>query len=441
MSVSRVVIINDTSIARGGATEVALAEATALRARGVAVTLVTGDDGRNPLLTDLGIEVVALAERPILEIARLEGGLRGLFNRRAAEMLSRWIAKNDTPSTVYHLHNWSHILSPSIFLPLKRVRGRLVMTIHDYFMACPNGGYLNYRRDTSCPLTPMSVQCLATNCDRRNYAHKIWRVARQMSRKMIFDVQAEHPVMLTLHEGMRPYLVRGDLPASAMRVLRNPIRPFSPDRIPAEQNKEFIFVGRLEREKGPDLAARAARLAGATMRFIGDGPMRAELEKAYPEFIFSGWRSMEEIEPLVRSARALIMSSRVPEPFGMVAVEALWSGLPVILTKEALLAEEIVERGVGLSCDVRDPEAFAEQIRRLLHDDRLVAAMSRRAVKTTQDMGNTADQWAESLTAILNDRVEITNPSPPNSAPVAIGRPSAQRIPRSARGSALRNSA
>ncbi len=54
-----------------------------------------------------------------------------------------------------------------------------VYTIHEYFLFCPNGGFYNYQTQKACPLTPMSAQCLTTNCDSRSYPQKLWRVARQ----------------------------------------------------------------------------------------------------------------------------------------------------------------------------------------------------------------------------------------------------------------------
>jgi len=410
LPLDRVVIINDSFAGRGGATDVAVSEVLELHARGIPVLLVTGDNAEHPALAGLDIQIIALSERPIIEISPMEGGIRGLFNSRASRALSAWISQNDTPGTVYHLHNWSHILSPSIFYALKPVRGRLVMSIHDYFIACPNGGYLNYQTDKSCPLTPLSIQCIATNCDRRNYSHKLWRVTRQAVRRLLLNFNAPSPELLALHESMIPYLVRGEVPEAAIQVLRNPIRQFSAERIAAEDNEVIIFVGRMEREKGPDLAAQAARIAGVKMRFIGDGPMREALERDYPEFEYTGWKAHHEIADLVRDARALVMPSRVPEPFGMVALEASWSGLPVILTSDALLAPEIVASGAGLSCDSRDVTLMAAHMASLFVDRAKTERMSRQAFGATRHLGNTPKQWAERLIAVLYERLRPRDP-------------------------------
>jgi glycosyltransferase involved in cell wall biosynthesis len=262
----------------------------------------------------------------------------------------------------------------------------------------------------------LSAACISTNCDRRNYAHKLWRVARQGVRRLLLDFKQAQPVLLALHESMIPYLTRGDVPEEAVRVLRNPIEHFTAERIAAEDNDVVVFIGRMEREKGPDLAARAARMAGVKMRFIGDGPMREGLEREYPEFEFSGWTAHGDIGPLVRDARLLVMPSRVPEPFGMVALEASWSGLPVILTSDALLAPEIVASGAGLSCNSRDVEQMAAHMRRLFGDRALTEAMSRQGFETTRHLGNTFDQWTDKLIAVLEQRLRHASAGAPASA-------------------------
>jgi len=382
-----------------------MSEARSLIERGVRVSLISGDTAPSSLVSNKDFEIIAMNERPLLEVAPIRGGIRGIYNCRSANFLSSWIARNDTPRTVYHLHNWSHILSPSIFAPLQKVRDRLVLTAHDYFIVCPNGGYLNYQIDQACPLVPMSLACMSTNCDRRNYLHKLWRVARQAMRQRLFSITEKNPLVLSLHESMGPYLERGGIPKSAIRVLRNPVRAFSHQRIEAEHNDVVVFIGRMEREKGPDLAAEAARLAGVKMRFIGEGPMRPALQQKYPDFEFAGWQEHSNIGALVKDARALVMSSRVPEPFGMAALEASWSGLPIVIAADALLAPEVVAAGAGFASDSHDVNGLAGHLKRLFSDDALTAQMSRNGFEATRDLGNTPDQWSDRLFSIMDSRI------------------------------------
>jgi glycosyltransferase involved in cell wall biosynthesis len=404
--IGRIVVVNDSSLAKGGATGLSLASALAFRKRGLAVTLLTGDGGQNPELAEAGIEVVALGQERLMSSPMHKVLFSALYNRPAKDMVADWIARNDTPQTVYHLHGWAQILSPSVFQALKPVSDRLVLSAHDFFLVCPNGAYAFLNSGALCPLTPMSAACVRSNCDRRSYAHKLWRVARQAVRQSLFDFQRQAPPVLAIHEAMRPFLVRGGIPDSAVRTVPNPVRPFLTERVEAERNREFLFIGRLEDGKGPDLAAAAARRAGVPLRIIGDGPMRERLEREYPELIFSGRRSFEEIGPLAAQARALVMPSRYPEPYGLVAAEALWSGLPVVAADTAFLAPDIVAAGAGLSAPPRNEQALADAMAQL-KDDGVARAMSIAAFERTRGIGLSPDAWTSALLAAYEERLGL----------------------------------
>ncbi|HEY9235781.1 MAG TPA: hypothetical protein VIP08_12170, partial [Phenylobacterium sp.] len=251
--IERIVVVNDASLAKGGATGLSLASALAFRKRGFAVTLLTGDAGQNPELAEAGVEVVALGQDRLLSSPMHKVLLSALYNGAARRMVADWIARNDTPGTVYHLHGWAQILSPSVFQALKPVSGRLVLSAHDFFLVCPNGAFAFLNTGAVCSLTPMSGACIKANCDRRSYAHKLWRVARQSVRQSLFDLKREAPPVFAIHEAMRPFLVRGGVPEHAVRTVPNPVRPFLTERAPVEANREFLFIGRLEDGKGPDL--------------------------------------------------------------------------------------------------------------------------------------------------------------------------------------------
>lgn len=402
--IERIVVINDISTPKGGATALALASARAFRERGLAVTYLTGDAGDNPTLAACGVEIVALGGTRLLTGSKARALTGGLYNAPAAEMVCRWIAANDSPGTVYHVHGWAQILSPALFDAIRPVAARLVYSAHDFFLACPNGAYAFLKTGAVCTLTPMSVACVTAQCDRRSYAHKLWRVARQAVQRHYYDRRHSPPV-LAIHEAMRPFLMRAGIPDAAIEALPNPIVPWCNTRVPAERNREILFIGRLEGTKGPDLAAAAARAAGVTLRLIGDGAMRERLEAQYPECLFMGHQPPEAIRAFAERARMLVMPSRYPEPYGLVAAEALWSGIPVIAADTAFLARDIVAAGAGLAVQPRDTTAFAAAIRTLADDDARTEEMSRAAFERTGAIALTPDQWIDRLLAAYGRRL------------------------------------
>ena len=132
--------------------------------------------------------------------------------------------------------------------------------------------------------------------------------------------------------------------------------------IGAGEGDHLFYLGRFSPDKGAREAALIAREAGIPLLMAAK--MREPGEVAYfREFVepllgddvrYVGEVGMAEKLALMGSARALLNPIRWPEPFGLVMIEALACGTPV-LTRRAGAAPEIVDHGVtGVVCDTDD---------------------------------------------------------------------------------------
>ena len=397
MRPKHVVIINDASIAKGGATGLALLSAKLLRDRGFDVTYICGDEGGNAID---GVEMVPLGGQHIAKSAKLKAAVKGVYNHDTERALDAWITRHDTRHTVYHIHGWSKILSPSIFVPLRRVAARAVVHAHDFFLACPNGAFFDYPAAKICDRKPLGRQCLMTNCDKRSRAQKYWRVSRSAMLGRILRRGPSFSRLLLIHEGMERPLASVPYFRGRMSVVRNPAQPFCKERVPVEKNDRFFFVGRVEDEKGVGDACAAAHAAGVPLHVIGDGPALPTLREQYKDVVFHGWQSHAEISEKIRTARALLMPSRYPEPFGLVAVEASWSGIPVIATNKAFLSEELAIHGLGVACDTTDETTFSDTLRAIAgQPSEEIRAMSERGFSGAFPLASTTDEWCDALIA------------------------------------------
>lgn len=396
--IKRVVLVSDDAVESGGAAGVALLSARLLAERKVPVTLLNGS--LEPPATPVGVEIVSLGGASLMEGGRGAAMLRGLYSGSARSFVADYIERHDTPDTVYHLHNWHKVLSPSVFQGLRSIAPRLLMTAHDYFLACPNGGQFEYPGDVVCERRPLSPGCMTTNCDRRHYSHKLWRMARHVVRMGTIDLSRTRATVIAVHEGMRPYLARGGIAPDRTVVLRNPVTPWRGDRVEAERNRSVMFVGRLERDKGVDKVAEAAERAGLPLVIIGDGPLRTELAARHPQAQLMGWRSPAEIAALVAHARILVVATRWRETFGLVTLEAVMSGVPVLISRHALIADEVAGLGCAEICNPSDADDLAARLARLGEDDRAVQRMSLAGFEKARRLAPTPERWCDDLLAL-----------------------------------------
>ncbi|SNS37648.1 glycosyltransferase [Actinomadura mexicana] len=153
----------------------------------------------------------------------------------------------------------------------------------------------------------------------------------------------------------------------------------------------LVVLSRLVERKGVDTAIRAlAHLPDAELLVAG-GPPRDGLDgdpevrrlrrvaadaNAAGRVEFLGRLGRDEVPPLLRSA-SLVVTLPWYEPFGMVPLEAMACGVPVVATAVGGHLDTVVDGVTGVVVPPRDPEKAARAIRRLLDDPAERAAMGR----------------------------------------------------------------
>jgi glycosyltransferase involved in cell wall biosynthesis len=124
----------------------------------------------------------------------------------------------------------------------------------------------------------------------------------------------------------------------------------------------FLYVGRVSVEKNIE-AFLSLDLPG-TKVIVGDGPVRTELERQYPEAYFLGTRSGVDLAQVYASANVFVFPS-LTDTFGIVLLEALASGLPVAAFPVTGPLDVIGSSGCGvLDADLRTAALAALDISR-----------------------------------------------------------------------------
>ena len=135
----------------------------------------------------------------------------------------------------------------------------------------------------------------------------------------------------------------------------------------------FVYCGRLDATKGLELLLRAFTrllkvLPRTTLRIVGSGPLRPLLEAHIQTLgldsavTFRGWVAPTEVEHEIADAWALVVPSLWAEPLGLVALEAIVRGVPVIASASGGLGE-VVEHGVsGLLFPNGDEDALTRHL-------------------------------------------------------------------------------
>ncbi len=158
----------------------------------------------------------------------------------------------------------------------------------------------------------------------------------------------------------------------------NTFRPvFDNTKEKKTEREGLLLVGRLVSEKGVDVAIEAVRHLHdkgheKTLIICGDGPDRSDLERhaarlEVEEAVrFKGWTTPAELAKLYRHAEIALVPSRA-EPFGIVALEAIACGCPVVGSNVGGLPEAVGD--CGKLVEPEDSAALAEAVEQVLRPE------------------------------------------------------------------------
>ena len=141
------------------------------------------------------------------------------------------------------------------------------------------------------------------------------------------------------------------------------IKRFSPRENSEKTGDYFLMVGRLIAYKRHDIAIEAFNRLKLPLKIIGRGPEFDRLKRlAGPTIEFLGRVSEEDLPRYYAECRGFVFPQE--EDFGIVAIEAMASGRPLIAYRGGDIVEHMEEETMGVFFDEQTPEAIVEAVKR-----------------------------------------------------------------------------
>ncbi len=220
-------------------------------------------------------------------------------------------------------------------------------------------------------------------------------------------------LFLAVSDALRKRAVALGFPAARTRTHYNGVDldRFQPGKRPREPGT-ILHVGRLVEKKGTaDLIAALAGMSGVRLVVIGDGPLRAQLQRQAGELgvkaQFLGSQPADEVAVWMRRATILAAPSRTArdgdaEGLPNVVVEGAASGIPVLGTRHSGIPEAVDDGVTGLLVREGDRAGLADRIRTLLEGADLRREMGFAARSLAMERFDRGRQ-AEKLEAIYDE--------------------------------------
>lgn len=349
-----------------------------------------------------------------IETAEARGGLEGLkvlermmFGREAVKKMRRLIAEQRPD--VAHVHNIYTQIPPTVLDVLHEAKIPTVMTVHDYHMITPN--YMMWAHGRVEDLSQKSLLSLTLSKFHKD------SVAASFAQALAFKF---HRFRRSYHWGVDRFLFSSDYvlnehvargfdrtKCSLLHLYTDALA--EPPRY--DDDGYILYYGRLTEEKGVHVLLKAMEgMPGVPCKIVGTGPEEIHLHimgDRMPNVTFEGYQGGRTLWDLVRGARAVVVPSVWPEVFGMVAIEAMACGKPVIASNIGALPEIVVDRMTGMLFPPADVQALRQAIARVAEDP-VYATQLGRAGRTRCDQYFGAEKHYQDLLRIYDEVRNVT---------------------------------
>jgi glycosyltransferase involved in cell wall biosynthesis len=313
----RILLVHNNYQQRGGEDSVFEAERDLLSAAGHEVSTQVVS---NSVIADTGSALRAAAGT--------------VYNFAARRMIANAI-RSVRPDVV-HVHNFFPLLSPAIFDACAAEGVGVVLTLHNFRLACASGMLLRNGQPCEDCIGRMPWRAVRHRCYRNSGAGSAVVAAMISWHSFVGTWDRKVDRFIALTDFARDLFVRAGLPADRIAVKPN----FAPEAavtvLPATARRGFVFVGRLSPEKGIACLIEAWRDCCLPLTIVGGGPLedlvRAAAD-ANPAIKFVGQQPPERVFGEMSVAKAVLVPSTCYENFPLTVAEAFAHGTPVIASR------------------------------------------------------------------------------------------------------------
>lgn len=297
----------------------------------------------------------------------------------------------DMQPDVIYVHRWSAL----DLLEILNDQFPVVRFVHDHDMYCLREHKFFYLSGEICHL-PAGLRCLfCLPFSRRFGASRLWDWPGALpAKRREIDLNRSLAHIVVGSHYMKSQLLMNSFASHKISVL--PLFTDTPREgtdPPNGREKILFYVGQIVRGKGLDLLLKAlSRLSyPCSLLVAGSGSWERRCVQIATQLglnsrvKFLGWQPPASLPGLFQKAHVVVMPSRWAEPFGLVGLEAMAYGRPVVAFAVGGIPEWLEEGRTGFLVPPGDVEALAERIDRLLGDDALAQTFGhqgREAVET-----------------------------------------------------------
>ncbi|GBE16939.1 glycogen synthase [bacterium BMS3Abin15] len=276
---------------------------------------------------------------------KLKGAFRMFHSFEAKKKINELL--DDFQPDIAHIHNIYHQLSPAILFEIKKRNIPIVMTVHDYKLINPNYNlYSNGKSYDRCR-DKKYYQCFLDRCVKNSYLKSFLAMLEMYWHESLGTYGKNIDIYIAPSEFAKRTLVEWGMDHEKIIVLPHFINKELAITAQADGEKYALYYGRISKEKGvADLMSIFENLNSKTKLYMA-GEIENNFKIRESENIkYLGYLDKNELMPYIKKTDFVVSASKLPETFGLVALESISQGKPFIGLRNGAYPE-IIKNGIN----------------------------------------------------------------------------------------------
>lgn len=289
---------------------------------------------------------------------KIKGLFRMFYSFEARKKINKLL--DDFKPDVVHIHNIYHQLSPAVLFEIKKRGIPVIMTVHDYKLINPNYNlYLKGKIYNRCQ-NGRYYQCFFDKCVKNSYlASLIAALEMYWHNKILKTYEKNIDLFIAPSGFVKNILTEREIDSRKILALPHFTKlnnPLNTSILPIIRiaDEYALYFGRISREKGVDkLIEIFSGLGGIKLYLAGALENNFSITESR-NIKYLGYLNQNELSPYAKGAKFIVSGSKLPETFGLIALEANACGKPFIGFKAGALPEIIENNVNGVLVDTEE---------------------------------------------------------------------------------------
>lgn len=260
---------------------------------------------------------------------KIKGSFRDLYSFEAKAKINRLL--DDFKPDVVHIHNIYHQLSPMILFEIKKRNIPIVMTVHDYKLVNPNYNLFHNGKFYDRCLNGKYYQCFFDKCFKNSYLQSFLAMLEMYWHEFFGTYKKNIDFYIVPSNFVKNILVERGINESKIAVLPHFIARTKKEKHQKRSEEKFVLcMGQISKEKGvEEIVDIFRKIDGIKLYIAGSIENNFKILK-HENIKYLGLLGKEELERYIQESMCIVSGSKLPETFGLVALESISQGKPFV---------------------------------------------------------------------------------------------------------------